>query len=630
MVKEIIVLLLCIGLVSSVAIDNPTIPVVRPITTTTSSSNLTWANILNGTMATWVQVMNGTVSGGGITWAIAMNGTLFKTNQWNATNTSYMLASNWNATNTSYYLQSNPFGFYNVTNAPIYLNDTFRGTNYTTFLTHMTWANAINGTLMLQSNWNATNTSYYLATNPNSYISNSTMNKSVSCLNIIGGNDTDFCSDASGGGSGSPGGSTTQVQFNDGGNFNGSNNLWYDKTGKTLYSNNTNTSSTTYTIGNPSAVGSGYTITYTSLVGDTCPQQDDLTNDGNPFTFNIWAYKFAHDSVYVQSATPLTLTITPDGTTDSCWNFVMDWTSVATAEGYQLQGYGTDPYMDSNYQTSATDDFTATYTSLSGWGVDPIGVMQSSPYTNSVTTYGDAVSIFGNLKVSQKINATGDIYSSGNLNALGGLIQMGAYNEGALPSNGVGIGTTSGTYRSWICGSGSCIQQDVSSGAWRVYRAGVNIFQIVLSTGEVDYFNSANTMVMKILGGKITEYNDVATEGYGVPSIVDDVVNTSTSTAIGTTTFTNSGTSGMYRLNYYLETTTSLVTATSVMLNVSYTDSAGYTSILSSALPLTALGRTSGVSYIQLASGSITYSTIVVGTQGTSRYALHMDLERLR
>ena len=98
-----------------------------------------------------------------ITWTNALNGTLLK-------------ASEWNATNTSYYLVSNPYSYYNVTTAPIYLNDTFRGTNYSTFLTHITWANAVNGTLMLASNWNATNESYYLVSNPYGYLNQTNAN----------------------------------------------------------------------------------------------------------------------------------------------------------------------------------------------------------------------------------------------------------------------------------------------------------------------------------------------------------------------------------------------------------------------------------------------------------------------
>jgi len=90
--------------------------------------------------------------------------------------------SQWNATNTSYYLDTNPKGFYNSTsnignwsfdkstytllsvlNNGSYLNvaggDTFIA-NYSTFLTHTSWATVMNGTLFKTSQWNATNTSY--------------------------------------------------------------------------------------------------------------------------------------------------------------------------------------------------------------------------------------------------------------------------------------------------------------------------------------------------------------------------------------------------------------------------------------------------------------------------------------
>lgn len=86
----------------------------------------------------------------------------------------------------------------------------------------ITWSDATNGTLMLQSTFDtnyttndasyrnitnltyhtgylyATNGTYYLATNPSSYITNATMNKSVYCGNIIGGSDGDYCVDTSG------------------------------------------------------------------------------------------------------------------------------------------------------------------------------------------------------------------------------------------------------------------------------------------------------------------------------------------------------------------------------------------------------------------------------------------------
>ena len=94
---------------------------------------------------------------------------------WNATNISYYLASNpfgfYNSTNfniADYYLKSNPFSFYNSTTLPA-STETLWNANYSTFLTHITWANAVNGTLLLTSQWNATNISYYLATNPYSF-----------------------------------------------------------------------------------------------------------------------------------------------------------------------------------------------------------------------------------------------------------------------------------------------------------------------------------------------------------------------------------------------------------------------------------------------------------------------------
>jgi hypothetical protein len=102
--------------------------------------------------------------------------------QWNATNTSYLEVSQWNATNTSYALDSVLMNgsFFNVPG-----EDTFVS-NYSTFLTHISWATAMNGTLaksseldngsyfnvaetdslayngtlLLTSQWNATNTSY--------------------------------------------------------------------------------------------------------------------------------------------------------------------------------------------------------------------------------------------------------------------------------------------------------------------------------------------------------------------------------------------------------------------------------------------------------------------------------------
>ncbi len=129
--------------------------------------------------------------------------------------------------------------------------------------------------------------------------------------------------------------------------------------------------------------------------------------------------------------------------------------------------------------------------------------------------------------------------------------------------------------------------------------------------------------------GKIHTYNNIATEDYGVPAIVDGVALTAQSASIGTTNFTNAGTAGLYRVNYYLEATTLNAGATSVLATFGYTDDAGATTTVSATLVLTALGRTSGIFYVRLASGNLTYATTLVDVSGLARYALYASVERL-
>ena len=163
-----------------------------------SSSGISWTNAINGTLLNYTDALNGTLALNSslasyvktinwnstntsyVSWANAINGTLL--NYTDALNNTLMQQANWNATNTSYYLATNPFSFYNSTNPPM---ETLWNANYSTFLTHVTWAtanngtllnysNALNGTLALNSsladyvktvNWNSTNTTYRTTTN---------------------------------------------------------------------------------------------------------------------------------------------------------------------------------------------------------------------------------------------------------------------------------------------------------------------------------------------------------------------------------------------------------------------------------------------------------------------------------
>ena len=133
------------------------------------------------------------------------------------------------------------------------------------------------------------------------------------------------------------------------------------------------------------------------------------------------------------------------------------------------------------------------------------------------------------------------------------------------------------------------------------------------------------------LTADVTGTLPVANGGTGITynRISDTIALTNQGAAIGSTNFANSSTAGTYRLSYYLEDTTADATAGTIQLSVAFTDLAGATTVVSTALVLTALGRTSGVFFIKLASGSIAYSTILVGIFGTSKYALDMCLERL-
>ena len=150
-------------------------------------------NATNTSYATWLALNNGTYANVPETDSLAYNGTLVSVGILNngsylnepytdsfignySTFLTHMPYSAWNATNTSYYLASNPFGFYNsssgignwsadkssyvllsILNNGSYLNepytDTFIG-NYSTFLTHITWANVMNGTLAKYSELN--------------------------------------------------------------------------------------------------------------------------------------------------------------------------------------------------------------------------------------------------------------------------------------------------------------------------------------------------------------------------------------------------------------------------------------------------------------------------------------------
>jgi hypothetical protein len=119
--------------------------------------------------------------------------------------------------------------------------------------------------------------------------------------------------------------------------------------------------------------------------------------------------------------------------------------------------------------------------------------------------------------------------------------------------------------------------------------------------------------------------------GVAYNRISDTIALTNQGADIAATAFANSATAGTYRCSYYFEDTTSDVTAGAVTLTVAFTDAIGATTVTSVPVVLTGLStlRTSGVFFIQNASGNITYAVGHTGIYGVAKYALYACLERL-
>lgn len=87
---------------------------------------------------------------------------------------------------------------------------------------------------------------------------------------------------------------------------------------------------------------------------------------------------------------------------------------------------------------------------------------------------------------------------------------------------------------------------------------------------------------------------------------------------------------GLYRVSYSLECTTSDGAAGDITLNINYTDGAGSGSQSSTVLPLTAIGRATGIFVARTAdASSVTYATANTGIFGSSQYALYVAVEKL-
>ncbi|CAG0948027.1 hypothetical protein ANRL1_04840 [Anaerolineae bacterium] len=129
---------------------------------------------------------------------------------------------------------------------------------------------------------------------------------------------------------------------------------------------------------------------------------------------------------------------------------------------------------------------------------------------------------------------------------------------------------------------------------------------------------------------KILTYNNVATEGYGVPAIVDDVALTGQHADIASTNFTNGGTAGTYDVYIYLLTTVAEAGTGIVTLTISWNDGVAARGYGDSQIALTSTSVPYKHNFpVYLGSGSISYAVAIAGSYGTTaRYALYMSLVR--
>jgi len=118
------------------------------------------------------------------------------------------------------------------------------------------------------------------------------------------------------------------------------------------------------------------------------------------------------------------------------------------------------------------------------------------------------------------------------------------------------------------------------------------------------------------------------------PNILGSVALASQTASIAATSLISAPVAGMYRVVSVAQTTTAATSGSgcSLTIGIGNTDSAGAaTTNTISALSLTALGRSSGVVSLMVASGTITYSaTRTAGTCSGDQYALNIIAERLQ
>ncbi len=132
--------------------------------------------------------------------------------------------------------------------------------------------------------------------------------------------------------------------------------------------------------------------------------------------------------------------------------------------------------------------------------------------------------------------------------------------------------------------------------------------------------------------GIITKYNNVLTEGYGVPAIVDTVNLSEQTSDISATNFTNATvTGGLYRVNYYILTSVAGGTASTLALRIKWSDGfVARTAIVASLNLQNDQDYAQGVVFASLGTGAVQYETAASGIYDGAEYTLYLVCERMQ
>lgn len=194
---------------------------------------------------------------------------------------------------------------------------------------------------------------------------------------------------------------------------------------------------------------------------------------------------------------------------------------------------------------------------------------------------------------------------------------------------GCAVGTRTGMNIANATGAGT-IDTQVAVEVANLTKGGVlnAAVRSAITANSIRYFLKDDGGAQSFLTGKFTTYNALATEGFGLAAILDEVSLPGRTTAIGSTNFTNAGTAGFYRVHWYLVVTTTAAVPT-MTVTIGWTDNAAARTNVSAPIAFAATNFAQGDVIVRLNSGSVSYLTTLTGAIGTGVYAFYATCERL-